>query len=154
MRYLDSVSGAILFFFGLLICLTSLKYPLGYIHSPGAGFFPLIASLLLMALSGVLTILTLLRSRGSRGPRVPFFLAPEAPGRILIAFVSLAAYRYLLPILGFGPSTFVFFLLVVKRLGHYSWRTSLPFSLLAALGAYLLFQVWLKVQMPVGIFKF
>jgi len=154
MRYLDSVSGAILFFFGLVICLTSLRYPLGSFHSPGAGFFPLLASLLLMSLSAVLGIYPFLKKRELRGRKVSFFSGKEAPRRILLAFVALVAYRYLLPILGFGPATFVFFSLVVKRLGHYSWRASLLFSLLAALGAYFLFQVWLKVQMPVGMFKF
>jgi hypothetical protein len=154
MRYLDSVSGAILFFFGLVICLTSLRYPLGSLHSPGAGFFPLSASILLMALATVLVLTSFVKRKAMDGPKASFFSGKEAPRRILLAFLALVAYRYLLPILGFGPATFVFFSLVVKRLGHYSWRVSLLFSFLAALGAYSLFQVWLKVQMPVGMFNF
>ena len=152
MRYLASISGAVLFLFGLVICLTSRTYPFGSLHAPGPGLFPFLASVLLMAFAAVMVIYALLRKKESESPKASFFPAKETPGRILVAFVSLVAYRYLLPFIGFGPCTFVFFLLLVKRLGHYRWKVSLLFSILAALGAYFLFQVWLEVQMPIGIF--
>jgi putative tricarboxylic transport membrane protein len=152
MRYLDSISGLILFLFGLTICLISRSYPLGSLHAPGPGLFPLLASILLMAFSSMLVIQPLLKKKGAESSKALFFPGKEAPWRILLAFVSLVAYRYLLPFIGFGPCTFVFFLLLVKRLGHYQWKVSLLFSILAALGAYFLFQVWLEVQMPIGIF--
>ncbi len=68
MRYLDSISGTILFLFGLVICLTSLRYPLGSIHSPGAGFFPLSASILLMALATVLVLTSFVKRKAMDGP--------------------------------------------------------------------------------------
>jgi len=152
MRYLDSISGLILFLFGLTICLISRSYPLGSLHSPGPGLFPLLASILLIAFSAFVVIHPFLKRSESASSKAPFFPGKEAPGRILLAFISLVAYRYMLSFIGFGPCTFVFFLLLVKLLGHYGWKVSLVFSFLAALGAYYLFQVWLEVQMPIGIF--
>ncbi len=152
MRYLDSLSGAILFLFGFVICLTSRTYSLGSLHAPGAGLFPLLASILLMIFSAFVVMHAFLKKNGSADSKAPFFPTKETPRRILLAFVSLIAYRYLLSPVGFAPSTFVFFLLLIRFLGHYSWKVSLVFSFLAALGAYYLFQVWLKVQMPIGIF--
>jgi hypothetical protein len=63
----------------------------------------------------------------------------------------LLAFRYLLPVIGFAPSTLFFIFLMTKVLGHYSWRFSILFSVLTASIAYYLFQVWLKIPMPQGI---
>ena len=139
------MSGIVLFLFGLGIFLKSLTYPIGSIRSPGGGLFPLLGSITLVGLTAVMTIQAFL---GKKGEKENFFPAKEAPKRIFLGLLSLVGFRYLLPVVGFGPSTFIFILLLARFLGHYSWKVSLVFSALTTVTSYLLFQVFLKVPMP------
>jgi hypothetical protein len=84
----------------------------------------------------------------------PFFSEREAPRRIILGFAGLLGYRYLLPVIGFAPSTAVFILFLSRFLGKYSWVMSIGFAVLTALAAYYLFQVWLKIPMPRPVFGF
>jgi putative tricarboxylic transport membrane protein len=145
MKNLDRISAIILFLFGLGVCLKSLTYPIGSFRSPGGGLFPLLASILLMGLAVVMTLQALL---GGERSREKFFPAKESPRRISLGLLSLVGFRYLLPVVGFGPSTLIFIFFLAKFLGHYSWRASLLFSVLTALTGTFLFQVFLKVPMP------
>ncbi len=154
MLNIDRICGIVLFSLGLGICLKSLTYPVGSFRSPGGGLFPLLASIILMALAGILTIQAFLKKEAKEKERAPFFSGKEAPKRIFLGFIALLGFRYLLPVIGLGPSTFIFIFFLAKFLGHYNWRVSIPFSLATAVAAYYLFQVWLKIPMPRTIIGF
>lgn len=151
---IDRIAGIILFLFGLVICIESLSYQLKSAHSFGAFFLAMLASLFLMLLSGVMIINSFLKKDKSETPKAPFFIGKEAPKRILIGLISLLAFRYLLPVIGFGPSTFLFIFSLAIFLGHYNWKVSIFFSALTALVTYFLFQVFFKVPTPIGILGF
>lgn len=151
MKNLDSLSATILFFLGLWIFLKSLTYPFGSLQSPGAGFFPLLASILLMGLSGSMIVQGFLKKEAGETFKASFLPGREALQRIFFSFLALLGFRYLLPAIGFGPSTFLFIFFLGKILGHYSWKMSLFFALMASLLAYCLFQAWLKIPLPLGI---
>jgi hypothetical protein len=153
MKNLDRISFMVLFLFGLGWCLKSLTYPIGSLRTPGAGLFPLVASILLMFASAYSVVESFLRKiESEEGPRASFFPEKEAPKRILVSFVLLIAFRYLFPLLGFAPSAFCFIFCLARLLGHFRWRASLFFAGSAATGAYILFQSLLKIQVPRGIF--
>jgi len=151
---LDRVSGIFLFMLGAGVFLKSLSYPLGNFRRPGGGLFPLIASILLMGLSATLTLQVFLSKEGEKAAPAPFFPEKDAPKRIVLGFVALLAYRYLLPVIGFGPSTFAFIFILSKFLGKYGWKVSTFFSLVSAASSYYLFQVWLKIPMPIPALRF
>lgn len=152
MKDLNHISGIITFLIGLGICLKSLNYPVGSFRLPGAGLFPLLASVILMALSGFMVIHSFLKKDKVEISEAPFFPGKETPKRILFTFVSLLAFRYLIPLIGFAPSTFLFIFVLAKILAYYSWKVSFFFSAVTALAAYYLFQVLLMLQMPKGAF--
>jgi hypothetical protein len=151
---LDRISGIFLFILGVVVFLKSLSYPLGNFRRPGGGLFPLIASILLMGLSAALILQAFLSQEGKKADPIPFFPEKDAPKRIIFGFVALLAYRYLLPVIGFGPSTFAFIFILSKFLGKYGWKVSTFFSLVAAAASYYLFQVWLKIPMPIPALRF
>jgi len=153
MKRLDRISGMILFLLGLAVFLKSLTYPIGSFRAPGGGLFPLLASIILMILAGIMTLQAFLKKERDESSSAAFFSAKEAPRRILAGFIALLGFRYLLPVIGFGPSTFLFILFLSRFLGHHSWRRSLLFSLVTAVTAYYLFEVWLKIPMPPAILK-
>ena len=152
MNNIDRISGLFLLGLGIGVFLVSFTYPIGTLRAPGGGLFPLLASILLMALAGVITIQAFMKKQGETTK--PFFSGKEALKRVLIGLVALLGFRYLLPFIGFGFSAFLFVLFLAKYLGHYNWKVSLLFSALTAVAAYYLFQVWLKVPMPTPFLRF
>ena len=146
MNHRDLISGLFLMGLGIGVFLVSLTYPIGTLRTPGGGLFPLLASILLMALAGVITFQAFMKKQGETAK--PFFSGKLAPKRILICLVALLGFRYLLPFIGFGFSVFLFVLFLIKYLGYYNWKVSILFSALTAVAAYYLFQVWLKIPMP------
>ena len=151
----DFFSGFTLLIFGVTIFIGSMSYPFGEIDNPGAGFVPRIASLILIIISLFIMIIAYKKHMGRKGgaPYKKFFSTRGAPKRIILALASLLAYRLLFPTLGFMPTTFLFFLFVTRSLGDFKWRISFIFSFSSTIMAYLLFQVFLKIQVPPGIFK-
>jgi len=154
MKHLDLISGVVLLVVGIAVFLKSLTYPVGTFRTPGAGLFPLIASLLLLSLSAILTLQAFLSRKGN-GPAVTaFFPEKDAPRRILLVFAGMIGYRYLVPVIGFGPSTGLFILFLIKFLGGYGWKMSLFYSAVSAVVFYYLFEAWLKIPMPLPLLRF
>jgi hypothetical protein len=150
----EKITGIFLFGLGLAVFLKSLTYPLGTLRKPGGGLFPLIASILLMGVSAVLTVHAFRGKEVDKSSRSPFFPESQAPQRIFMGFAGLLGYRYLLPVIGFTPSTAAFIFFLSRFLGKYSWIMSIGFAVLTALAAHYLFQVWLKIPMPRPVFGF
>jgi putative tricarboxylic transport membrane protein len=154
MKHLDRISGIVLLVLGTAIFWNSLTLPTGTFRTPGGGLFPLIASILLIGLSTLLTLQAFLSKGGKEVAPTPFFPEKGAPRRILLGFAGLVGYRYLLPVVGFAPSTGIFILFLIKFLGGYGWKASIFSALVTAVIAYYLFQVWLKIPMPLPILRF
>jgi putative tricarboxylic transport membrane protein len=154
MKHIDLISGVVLLVLGTAVFLKSLSYPIGTFRTPGAGLFPLIASILLLSLSAIFTIQAFLSKKGKELASTPFFPEQGAPRRILLGVAGLVGYRYLVPVVGFAPSTGIFILFLIKFLGGYGWKASIFSAVVTALVAYYLFQVWLKIPMPLPMLRF
>ncbi len=144
----EKITGIFLLGLGLAVFLKSLTYPLGTLRKPGGGLFPLIASILLMGLSSLLTLQAFRGKEVDKSSQYPFFPEKDAPRRIVLGFAGLLAYRYLLPAIGFAASTAVFIFFLSRFLARYSFVTSIVFAVITGVVSYYLFQVWLKIPMP------
>ena len=82
MKNLDLISGIILLAAGVAVFMQSLSYPIGTFRTPGAGLFPLIASVLLFGLSAALMIQAML-PKGRAIASVPFFADRGLPANCL-----------------------------------------------------------------------
>jgi len=147
----DQVSGIFLFGLGVAVFLKSWTYPLGTLRKPGGGLFPLIASVLLMGLAAFLTVQAFGKKKDREDSAAPFFPEKEAPRRVILGFAGLLAYRYLLPVIGFAASTGIFIFFLSRFLGKYGLAVSAGFAVITAVLSYYLFQVWLKVPMPIPL---
>lgn len=154
MKNLDLISGIVLLIVGAAVFVQSLSYPIGTFRTPGAGLFPLIASILLIGLSAILTVQAVLPKKGRAGAPIPFFPEKGALRRILLGCAGMIGYRYLLPVIGFGPSTGLFLLFLIRFLGGYGWKLSLFYSAVSAVFFYYLFEVWLQIPMPRPLLRF
>jgi hypothetical protein len=68
--------------------------------------------------------------------------------------VALFAYGFLLELVGFLVTTFLFLLFLFKVPEPKGWAIPLVISGVAVIASYFIFAVWLKSAFPKGIFGF
>lgn len=133
--------------FGVLVALEAQTLKLGRISRPEPGFFPFWLGIALVILGAVLAVSS---RRGT---------AAESEGswkelkweKIVYSLVSVLAYAFLLQPLGFLISTFILMFLLFRVVGDQKWFVVAAGSVITSLVTYLLFRVWLQVQLPSGL---
>ncbi len=148
----DQASAAVWFALGSIIAIASLRYRLGTLASPGTGFMPFLAGLAIAFFSFIGLLHGTLRRKQGVGWK------PTMSGlmweKSLIVLAALFAYTLLLRPLGFSLCTALFIGFLLKTMKPQGWMVVIAGSLLTALGAYGIFEVWLKAQLPKGPWGF
>ena len=139
----------VLLLFGALTALASLQLPLGTLHRPGSGFFPLILGLLLMGLAAG-HLVQAWRSTPSRVDAAPAPAEGGSVGRVLLFLGAMVLGTALLEVLGFPLVAFLLMLGLLEILGIRRRRDSILIALCTAVAAYVLFVQWLKIPLPKG----
>ena len=145
------ISTLVWLLFALWICVESLRLPLGSWRDPGAGFLPLGAGLFL----GILSILAFFQAGSQKGEKVQ---RPRySKGRwksIALILLALCGYSIFLDFLGFILTTFFLLVLLFRLVEPQPWKVAIGGSLLASLLSYVVFEIWLKTQLPPGVLGF
>jgi len=128
----------------------SLKFPFGNFANPGPGFLPLSVGILMFLLSLILFVQSFLRKE--EGEKTG--LVKGATPRVLLILASLIVYGVLLESLGFILMTFLLMGFLLLAIGSQRIILTLLISLFSSIGCYAVFQLWLEVQLPKGIFGF
>lgn len=147
-----TIASALLLILGSAALYGAIEMGIGTPDVPDAGFFPLLASLALIALSAALLIAEL------RHPAMPTAAEGGASAvvsrRALFVIAGLVIYVPALQQLGFLIATA---LLVLHLLAVYELRRPLAYMIavpLLAGGSYLLFDLALGLPLPAGPFGF
>jgi len=121
---------------------------MGTLKRPGPGFLPFILACLLVALS-----LALIASQWKKGDgKAPFW--PERTWlRPLLGAGAFALYAFLIDLIGFLPTTFIFLVLWMWIIESISWRRIAMVSVGVTGVLYLIFGYFLEVPLPGGIFS-
>ncbi len=137
--------------FCLYICIESLRLPLGSWRDPGPGFLPLGAGICL----GILSLIAFFqaRSRTKRRTRGGWYSQERWKSLLLILGV-LFGYALFLDFLGFLVSTFILLLMLFRFVEPQKWVVAVGGSALASIASYVVFELWLKTQLPKGILGF
>ena len=144
------VASLVLMALGLAILAGGLHYRWGSLDNPGAGFVPFIAGAAMAGFSAI----TLLRGLVKGWRPLAELWTGARWHRPLIAVVSLIVYSMFLRDLGFLISTFVLAIYLYRILDPTGWKETFLAAVLTTLGFYVVFQVWLEVQLPSGLFTF
>jgi putative tricarboxylic transport membrane protein len=144
----DQLSGAVWFGLGLAVCLGSLQYKLGTPAAPGTGFMPFLTGSAICFFSGIGLIHATLRKKQGEG-WTPVLLGVTWKNAMII-LVSLLAYALLLFPLGFVITTTLFIAFLLRAIVPQRWSVVIACSILTAAASYLIFEVWLKAQLPKG----
>lgn len=150
MKKHDLISGVLFLCFGLFICLYSPQFGLGGLHSPGSGFMPFLTGLIICGFSTFIVLRALFDKR-IQGEKI---WAKVKLLKLVSTVLSLIAYSLLLESLGFFICTFLVILFLMRYLGLQTWLRTISGALLSSTLSYLLFVMWLKVELPKGIFGF
>lgn len=142
-----SGSSLLLLLFSCFICIQSYRLNLGTLSSPGPGLFPFGAGLIL----GFLALIAILQSAQEGGSE-----RIEGRGNLKIVLVlfTLIAYGLILERVGFLVTTFALLIFLLKVIVSQRWARVLVSAFLSTLACYLIFEVWLKAQLPKGFLSF
>lgn len=152
-RTADTVSGLFLIAIALVAAVAAQLLPTTIAKEfAGPSFMPTLVSMAL----GICGAGIVFRARSlPQAKRMPGWSKTDRAGaiRIAVAAGAIAAYNLLLEPLGYliVTSAFLVFLLWYLKV---SWFLNLTISLIATVGTYALFVIWLKVVLPMGLLEF
>jgi putative tricarboxylic transport membrane protein len=133
---------------GIAICSESIRLGIGSVSTPGPGLLPLGCGLLLSALGIALCIssyrITTAAKEGPQGQVISW-------RKLVLALGYLVGYALLLEVLGFILVT-VLWVGANCRLGKMGWKKTLVISVTATLSCFIIFEYFLKIRFPRGIF--
>ena len=141
----ERIFGAALIAIGLFASYPRIGLPFGALREPGAGFFPVVAGIALIAFAALALF--------TREPQPDNRTSDSgALARIGILTAAIVAYGALLPVAGFVSCTFVL-LVVTLRLGRVPWATTLAAAPISSVACYALF-TRLGMPLPAGFLGF
>ena len=139
----DRGAAAVLLVFGLIALEEARKLRFGSIAKPGPGFFPVVLAAA-FSLVCVALLVNAMRKRDPNAASGPRLVWPQ----IVATMAALFVYALVLELLGFVAATFALLLFFFKALERQRWWIAVAGSAVTALVTYLVFRVWLNVQLP------
>ena len=144
----DQVSTIIWFASGGIIAWGSAGYGLGSLASPGSGFITFLAGLGICFFSFIGLVGATFRKRKGSGWKP--VMKDLDWGKAFLVMGALTAYALLLSRLGFIICTALFVGFMLRVVKPQGWSVVIAGGVLAALGTYGIFELWLKAQLPRG----
>jgi putative tricarboxylic transport membrane protein len=143
----ERVAAAVLLLVGLAGAFEARRLSIGEVARPGPGFFPFYLGLALAVVALALLARSLARrARAAPPPGGERLRRGKAAGTLLAG----VAYAFLLEPLGFLATTFLLLLFLFTVIEPKRWTTALALSALPALAMWIVFKLWLGVQLPGG----
>ena len=134
---------------GLLACYGAARLGVGSITDPGAGFIFFWWGLVLVILSLPVLADSVRTSEDS---------VREMPemnwAKIALVLFALLLYAFFLEKVGFVFTTLVLMTFLLSYIGSTGWFRAFAVAGAAALTSYAIFELWLKIRLPKGIFGF
>jgi len=149
----DGVIGLILTALSLGLLVPSFSLPQLPLTPVGPGFYPRIV-LSLLAFAGVVLFVQNVLANRAQATAAGSMLADAAFWRVPLLFGIVAAYVFLLPILGYRLATILFVLALMPAIewptSVRAWATVILISIATSLVSHLVFERYLLVLLPRG----
>lgn len=148
----DRISGSFWFVFSVIVTIESYRLGLGTLHQPGPGFLFFWASIAL----GIMALVILIRAwekKKTGEPEVSIF-GKQNILKIILVLISVFLYALFMEKLGFILVTLLLFIFLLGMIEKKRWFFTVFVSILVTVIAYLIFETWLKSQLPRGFLGF
>lgn len=136
---------------GITVAAISYKLKLGSLEKPGPGLMPFLLGVSLSICSIPIIVRSFLAIKGKE-KQEGIWSGVEFKKLILVV-VPLLVYIVLLEKIGFVLITFPLLLIFFKIIDSRKWRWAFTASVLTVLISFFLFVVFLKVELPRGLWK-
>jgi putative tricarboxylic transport membrane protein len=143
------ISGLFLMILAIFTGVISIQLGVGGLDLMGTGFMPLLASILLFALSLTDLMSSLVKGRAGKRDKKGPTLGELTKPAVLIG--ALIVYVYFLKSVGFPIMTFLLVYVLFVMMQPEKWRLDLFYAALVSAATFLFFDVVLKVRLPAGI---
>ncbi|MBS3905703.1 MAG: tripartite tricarboxylate transporter TctB family protein [Syntrophaceae bacterium] len=144
------MGGIVIFIFGAITVLLSIRMPIGTFRMAGAGLFPLCLGILLMALSGIFLLRFLFKKWQSEKKEGSPSEIPGSVMQVLFFMGAMILATLFFKILGYPLVSFLLMVALLRILGMKQWTFNISLSLITAIVSYFLFVQWLKIPLPKG----
>jgi putative tricarboxylic transport membrane protein len=134
---------------GILLCYGAIRLGVGSASEPGSGFIFFWSGLILVVLS-LIAFAESLRNGEQANPGI----GALNWRKIVLVLLALLLYAFFLERLGFVLMTFLLLSFLLALIEGAHWGRSLGVAGAAAGGSYAIFELWLKIRLPHGIFGF
>jgi hypothetical protein len=153
MKRYDQMSSLVWLILAICICIESSRLSFGSFHNPGPGFLPLLVGLIL----GIFSLIVFLQATLSGKPQesLPPWYPKERWRKLIWVLIALFSYAVCLETLGFLISTFLLLVFLFRYgMEPKRWVVAIGASAMASFSSYAVFELWLRTQLPRGIFGF
>jgi putative tricarboxylic transport membrane protein len=150
MRRYQISSAGFLLLLGAFFCFEARTLAIGRIVQPGPGFFPFWLGLALVILSLALI---------GKGFHERIEAASVSQGlwkglrweKVIFSLGALLLYAFFLESLGYILSTFLLMFFLFRTIEAQRWPVVILGSVITSFVTYILFRLWLQVQLPMGL---
>jgi len=146
----EVIVGFVIFIFGGITAVLSLKMPIGTFRIPGSGMFPLLLGILLMILSGTFVLKPFSQNKAKQPEKGSSIESSESPRALILFLGTMTLVTLFFNKLGYPLSALLLMLALLRILGVKRWTLTLPLSFMTAVVCYFLFVHWLKIPLPKG----
>jgi putative tricarboxylic transport membrane protein len=152
MNFRDALSSFFWLIVSIYLCVESLTLGFGAFKNPGPGFVLFWAGAFLGVFSIAQLVNSILKGRGEEGTSSLWKSLDW--GKVVLVTALLFMYVILLSRLGYLITTFGFLALVSGVMNRQKMLIPVVAAFIASFLSYLIFCVWLEVQLPKGWFGF
>ena len=146
----EAIAGLVIFLFGLLTTVLSLKWPIGTFRMAGSGMFPLILGILLMILSVIFVLRIFFQGKKGQIKKEAPSESSGSPVQLILFLGTMVLVTVFFNQLGYPLSSFLLMVALLRILGVKGWRFTLPLSFITAVVCYFIFVQFLKIPLPKG----
>jgi len=146
----EIIVGVVIFIFGAVTTVLSLRMHIGTFRTAGAGMFPLLLGILLMVLSSTFVSKKFFQGKGEQAGKEASIESSESPMQLILFLGTMILAALFFNRLGYPLTSFLLVLGLLRILGIKRWGLNILISVVTAAGSYFLFIKWLDIPMPKG----
>ena len=146
----EAMGGIVIFLFGTVTALLSLKMPIGTFRTAGTGMFPLILGILLMFLSGIFVLRIFYQGMAAKIKKESSPESTGSPLQLILFLGTMVLATLFFNQLGYPLTSLLLMVALLRILGMKRWGQNILISVVTAVGSYFLFVKWLDIPMPKG----
>jgi hypothetical protein len=146
----ETIVGAIIFLFGGITALLSLRMPIGTFRMAGTGMFPLCLGILLMILSSLFLLNLFYQKKKMMEKKESIAEIPGSAKQMIFFFGTMVLATLFLNRLGYPLTSFLLMVALLRILGIKRWAFNIFLSFITSVGSYFLFVQWLNIPLPKG----